>query len=331
MATEKHARTGTVATGLRPVREPTAILAALFCFSAGPIGIAVQKLLVASFTPFVIIALQMSIGAGLLWLAQAAFPKVGVSRAAVVKGLVLGALHPGAFMIVFTAASARLDSVTAVLLVALVPALVAIGGWLLLKETLKPVVLIGIGVSLAGLALLVSERQVTGENELTGFALGVLGLALAAGGVITGRAFNTGAMLPWHLLAPLQVTGAASVAWAGVLFQRTPVDLAAVMENWVAFAYLAIGMTAASYFAYNFALSRLPTPTIGLIAAAGPGAGAVAAALIFGTVIESVAALGILVILGGAAVPPITAVVRARIAGNASRSSSPPKRMKNGR
>ena len=289
------------------------VAAALFCFSAGPVGVAVQKLLVASFSPFLIIAVQMMLGAAVLWGLRLLFPPAPVPRSAMLKGLALGALHPGAFMIVYTTASGGLDSVTAVLLLAIMPALVAIGGRLVLKEALKPVVLVGIAVSIAGLAVLMSERQITGENTLLGFVLGVLGLALAAGGVIAGRAFNTGAVLPWFLLAPLQVTGAAIVAWTGVLVIVATTDGAVldpvlIAANWLPFLYLALGMTAASYFAYNFALSRLPTPTIGLLSAAGPGVGALAAALIFGTAIGPVAALGIAIILFGTALPPLWGV-----------------------
>lgn len=290
----------------------TAIVAALFCFSAGPVGVVMQRLLVAEFSPFLIVATQMSIGAVVLWLVRALFPAVQVPKSAVLKGLALGLIHPGAFMIIYTAASGRLDSITAVLLLALVPALVAIGGRLILKETLKPVVLIGIVVSIVGIVVLVSERQVIGENSVLGFALAVIGLTVASGSVIAGRAFNTGAVLPWFLLPPLQVTGAATAAWLGVVSTGVRVDLSAMIPHWQAFAYLAFGMTAASYFAYNFALSRLPTPTVGLLSAAGPGVGALAASVIFATRVGPVEAIGIAIILVGAALPPAWGLIARR-------------------
>ena len=273
----------------------------------------VQKWLVVSFSPFVIVALQMTGGALVLWMIRSlAFPRVDVPRLAALKGLGLGMLHPGSFMIVYTAASSRLDSVTAVLLLALVPAFVAIGGRIALKEALRPIVMIGIVVSLAGLVILVSERDATGANEGFGFGLGVLGLMLASGSVIAGRALNTGAVLPWFVLAPLQVTGAAVVAWLGVLATGASFAVTDVAENAGAFIYLVLGMTAASYFAYNFALSELTTPTLGLLSAAGPGVGAIAAAIIFATPVGSVAILGIAIILTGAALPAISGSVATR-------------------
>lgn len=282
-----------------------AIAAALFCFSAGPVGVVVQRLLVAEFSPFLIVAVQMSVGAVVLWLARMAFPAAHAPPSAMLKGLALGLIHPGAFMIVYTAASGRLDSITVVLLLALVPAFVAIGGRMALKEALRPIVLVGIAVSISGLVVLASERHVTGENSRLGFIMAVLGLAFASGSVIAGRALNTGAVLPWFQLAPLQVTGAVIVAWSGVLIFGADVDLLAISEHWEAFAYLGLVMTAAGYFAYNFALSRLATPTIGLLSAAGPGVGALAAYLVFSTPIGPVGVIGIVLILAGAALPPV--------------------------
>ena len=309
-------------TFLAPSVPVVAIAAALFCFSAGPIGVVVQRFLVSEFSPFLIVAMQMTVGAAVLWLIRMAFPSAAVPRGSLLKGLALGLIHPGAFMIVYTAASGRLDSVTAVLLLALVPALVAISGRIVLKEELRPVLLVGIAISIAGLVVLVSERQVTGESSLLGFLLALLGLALASGAVIAGRALNTGAVLPWFLLAPLQVTGAAMAAWAGVLVTGAGVSLSAMTAYWEAFAYLALGMTAASYFAYNFALSRLPTPTIGLISAAGPGVGALAASLIFDTPIGTIGAIGIAIILSGAALPPAWGLVSRRRAKAAAPSET---------
>ena len=302
-----------------PPANPTAhargaVFAALFCFSAGPVGVVVQKWLVTDFNPFLIVGIQMLGGATVLWLIRyAAFASSGVPLSALLKGLGLGILHPGGFMIVYTTASGRLDSVTAVLLLALVPALVAIGGRLVLKETLRPIVLAGIVVSLAGLVVLVWDREITGANEPLGFLLGGLGLILASGSVIAGRALNTGAILPWFLLAPLQVTGAALVAWIGVFAMGATIPPAAIAANAGAFLYLALGMTAASYLAYNFALSRLSTPAPGLLSSAGPGVGALAAALIFVTPLGHTAMAGVALTLLGAALPSILSAVRQRL------------------
>ena len=99
-AASRAAASPSPAFGAAPGPSALPVAAALFCFSAGPVGVAVQKLLVASFGPFLIIAVQMTLGAIVLWALRLAFPAATVPRSAVLKGLALGALHPGAFMIV---------------------------------------------------------------------------------------------------------------------------------------------------------------------------------------------------------------------------------------
>ena len=78
----------------------------------------------------------------------------------------------------------------------------------------------------------------------------------------------------------------------------------------MALAYLAFGMTAASYLAYNFALSKLSAPTNGLLSAAGPGAGAVAAAILFDAKIGDTEALGVALMAAGTAWPALAALRR---------------------
>lgn len=286
------------------------ILGALFSFSAGPVGLVVQKYLVTSYAPPVIVLIQMSIGAAVLWLARLAFPPASVPWSSYAKGLTLGAVQPGLLMIILTNAGAYLDSITFVLLAALMPAVVALMGRLFLKEALDVWVVVGLVVSFLGMILLVIVRDATGANHPLGFALAAIGLTIGAAGITVGRALNTSATLPWFLLAPLQVTGACIAAWAAVLVFGFELPASVTSNDLVAFAYLGLGMTAISYFTYNFALSRLPVVHVGLIAAAGPGVGTVAAAVIFRQELEPLAYFGITVVLLGAALPALVGLLR---------------------
>ena len=300
---------------MTPVTTPTARalpghLAAAFCFSAGPVGLVVQKLLVATFSPFVIIAVQMIIGGCVLWFVSVLVSRARIPVSAVGKGLALGVMHPGGFMILHTAASARLDAITLVLLTALFPTLTAVAARLVLKEPLKPTIVAGLMVSLTGLIILVSDRQATGESTIAGYLLAAAGMACATAGIIAGRKFNTGTVLPWYRLAPLQVTGAALTAGAGVVLLDLGVDLSAIADHRVPFAYLAVVMTAATYLAYNFALSRVPVPWLSIYIAAGPAVGTLAAVIIFDDSLTGTAVLGVAVILFGAALPHLRTLLR---------------------
>jgi drug/metabolite transporter (DMT)-like permease len=278
-------------------------LAALFCFSAGPVGVVVQTLLAARFTPFAIIAAQMTLGGLALWGVSLAVDRGASPRAASAKALLLGVLHPGAFMLLNVAAAARLDGVTTVLLLAVIPAATAVLARLALGERLRPPVVAGLAVSLAGLAVLAAEREAGGRSEPLGHLLALAAVACAASGVVAGRALNTADALPWHRVAAFQVTGGATAAWLGGLLFGFGADLRAAAALWPAFAYLALVMTAGSYLAYNFALSRIEVPRLSLYIAAGPAVGALAAVVLLGERLGPAGLAGVAVVLAGALLP----------------------------
>jgi drug/metabolite transporter (DMT)-like permease len=207
-------------------------LAAVFCFSAGPVGVVVQKVLAEQFTPFAIVAAQMTLGGLVLWGVSVAIDRAAPPRAAAVKGLLLGAVHPGVFMLLNTAAAAQLDSVTLVLLLALFPAATAVLARVVLRERLRLPVAAGLAVSLGGLLVLVPQRQETGQSEPLGYLLALAAMACATSGVVAGRALNASAILPSHRVAALQVTGGAVVAGLGGLVFGFEADLHAAAGLW---------------------------------------------------------------------------------------------------
>jgi drug/metabolite transporter (DMT)-like permease len=130
-------------------------------------------------------------------------------------------------------------------------------------------------------------------------------MACATSGVVAGRALNASAILPSHRVAALQVTGGAVVAGLGGLVFGFEADLHAAAGLWPAFAYLALVMTAASYLAYNFALSRVEVPWLSVYIAAGPAVGTIAAVVLLGETLRPVALAGVAVVLSGALLPPL--------------------------
>lgn len=298
---------------LSPAARALPSVAGLLSFSAGPVGLVVQRYLVESLAPPLIIAVQMSIGVVALWLIRLAFPRAHLPLSAYLKGLALGFVQPGILMMLLTTAGSRLDSVTFVLMTALFPGMVALLGRILLKEALSRWVVVGLFVSFAGMIVVVFARDTTGENQVLGFALVALALIVGPAGIIAGRVINTTAIMPWYVLAPLQVSGAwlAACLAAGVLVfgygATVPDSLSS--SQWMAFAYLGLIMTALSFMTFNYALSRLTVVHIGLLAAAGPAAGTLAAAVIFRQVLGPLALLGIAVVLFGAALPAVRAIL----------------------
>ncbi|GHC64197.1 DMT family transporter [Limoniibacter endophyticus] len=287
-------------------------LAAIFCFSAGPVGFAVQKYLAISLSPVVVIAVQMTIGAIILWTIAFMRTTQAVPLKTKLKAVGVGALHPGIFMIIFTTASRQMDGVTANLLAALMPAIVGFLARIFLAEPLKLSTLAGMAVSFAGLVLVISERKMTGESTLYGFLLAALGFSFAAAGQIAGRALHTRVQVPWQVVATMQVSGAAGIAWLSVFAIGAQLDLAAIASEWIAFSYIGAVVMAAGYAAYNFALSRLPILQLGLLAAIGPAVGAISAAIIFDSPMGLPTMAGILVIVTGTALPSLLGFARHR-------------------
>lgn len=158
-------------------KSPAAVLAALYCFSAGPVGFAIQKYLTAWFSPASIIAVQMTIGAAALWAVMLSLPWQSVSLSDRLKPFAVGIIHPGIFMIIFTTASRSMDGVTLILLSAFMPAVVVgLAARVFLGEPLKATTFLGMVVGFAGLLLAISERQITGESSLAGYVTALLAL-----------------------------------------------------------------------------------------------------------------------------------------------------------
>lgn len=283
----------------------TATMAAIFCFSTGPIGFAVQKYLTSSFTPATIIAMQMSIGATILWCTLPLFPRQTISFVERLKPFAVGIIHPASFMIIFTAASRWLDSVTAILLSAFMPAVLAVLARIVLKETLKPSLLLGMGISFAGLLLVISERHVTGESNLVGYLLATFALSLAAAGQIIGRAIHTRSNTPWQIVATMQVTGAAVTAWMIVIVSGQTFHVQDIATHWIAIAYIGVIVSGMGYLTYNFALSKMPILRLGLLSSIGPASGAISASIIFNSPFGIKSAIGVAVIVFGTALPSL--------------------------
>lgn len=293
-----------------PARSPAATLSAIYCFSAGPVGFAIQKYLTAWFSPAAIIAVQMTTGALALWAVMLLLPRQTVSLADRLKPFAVGIIHPGIFMIIFTMASRNLDGVTLILLGAFMPAVVGVAGRVFLGEPLKAITILGMGVGFPGLLLVISERRMTGENSLAGYVTALLALCLAACGQLIGRALHTRSTVPWTVVATMQVSGAATVAWVAAAASGSGIGADDVGEHWVAFAYIGLVATAGGYFAYNFALSKMPVLQLGLISSIGPAVGAVVAAVIFDSPFGLSTAGGVALIIAGTALPGLLALRR---------------------
>ena len=226
----------------------------------------------------------------------------GQWRATVLFGLSQNALYLGLNFVAMQTVEASLAAIIA----STMPLLVALFGWLILRERLRPMAVAGLVAGLAGVGLIMGAR-LTGGVDLFGLALCVLGVisltvatlsvrvASGAGGnllMIVGLQMLVGAAL---LIGPAMVLEVPQVNWTWQLagaFSYT-VLVPGLAATWVWFELVArIGAVKAATFHFL-----------------NPFFGVAVAAVLLGEALGVFDVLGVLVIMAG-----ILAVQRSRIA-----------------
>lgn len=156
------------------------------------------------------------------------------------------------FAITFTTSS------QAGVVAAVMPLIVAVAAWAVLRERPTRRTVTAVLVSVAGVAVLSlsGSSQAAAPNPVLGNLLELGAMVAAAGSTLTVKRLSA-------RYDPLLVTGlqmaAGSVFFAPLALASGPVDWAAVtIPAWAAIAYLGIGCGLAAFGLYNSALRLLP-------------------------------------------------------------------------
>jgi drug/metabolite transporter (DMT)-like permease len=149
---------------------------------------------------------------------------------------------------------ARLDAIPFSLVLSFTPLLVAIGGWIGLRESLSAIQWIGVGLALAGAAIyFVPAGALLGAG--VGFALAGLTLCANTAASLLGRLVNRSRMA-----SPLVVTtismgfGAACLLGVAIGTQGLPV---LTWQSWMLVLWLAVVNTALAFTLWNLTLRTL--------------------------------------------------------------------------
>lgn len=160
---------------------------------------------------------------------------------------------------------------------AVMPLIVAISSWAVLRERPTPHTLVAVVVSMAGVAVL-SASGTSGEaapNPVLGNLLELAAMFAAAGATLTLKRLSS-------RYDPLVLTGAqmgvGSIFFAPLALASGPVDWAAVpLTSWLAVGYLGVGCGLAAFGLYNAGLRLIPATraalTINLVPAVALAAG----------------------------------------------------------
>ena len=140
---------------------------------------------------------------------------------------------------------------------AMVPGLVAIVAWIVLRETLAPVHLLGIGIALAGtMTVVLGVPRAEFSGTIWGDLITICGISAFSVYTVFGRrvmaamgsrrAVTLAFLFAGPLMLPLLIFGALRVDWAHVTWR-----------GWAALAYMLIFANMVAYLLHSYALSRL--------------------------------------------------------------------------
>ena len=244
---------------------------------------------------------------------------------------VIGALLLGGGMGMVAFGEQTIPSGITALLIALLPAWIAIFGRILLGERLPWLAVVGIVVGFAGVGILVGPSLSGGAG-----ALDPLGLTAV---IVSPIAWSLGSLFASHRATlprdPLVNTGGQMVAGGLVLFGMAALagefgrfDPSAVsMDSLAAFAYLAVVGSLLAFTAYGWLLRVAPLPLVATYAYVNPVVAVILGAIVLHEPIDPRTLLAAAVIVGAVALI-VTArgrmTSRPRSTAPAARPISPP-------
>jgi drug/metabolite transporter (DMT)-like permease len=290
--------------------ELTGHVAEILSVAAFSIGVMVQKDLSQHLAPADIVALQLTLSLGPMWLICAFLGALPGRMSEIVPGLLWGCLTPGLVFLFASSGAALTDGVSVALIWGMTPLIVPFLGRLFLGERFHWSLPVGAFVAFAGIIVLTLDRQNIGAGDLTGNLLVGAGMLSAAIGQIVGRRLNTRGA-PWFRIATLQVTGAACISWVFALadgeWAMPPINEPGVTGQ---MAFLVLGMTMGNFIGYNLALSRIRVAWISLYNSLNPAIGTVAAAILVSALVRPYDVIGIMVVMAGVALPHLWRISR---------------------
>jgi len=277
------------------------------------VGIMVQKDLASRYAAADIVALQFSISAVLMWVACAALGYLPRRLSDAVPGILWGMLTPGIVFLLASEGASRTDGVSVALIWGMIPLLSPIVGRFVLGERFHWSLPLGASIGFCGVVALTLNRQSIGAGDALGNLLVLAGVMTVVIGQMIGRRLNTQGA-PWFRMATLQITGATLISIFVIGLDGSWVPRIS-SNDWAAFsglAYLVLGMTMVNFIGYNLALSRIPVAWVSLYSSLSPAIGTLTAVILLAALVRPSDAFGIMVIVGGVALPHLFRILKGR-------------------
>jgi drug/metabolite transporter (DMT)-like permease len=217
------------------------------------------KIALQSFSPFCLIFFRFFAASifFLVLLRRTGFPPLnGKSLRALA---LLAIMQPGLYFLFETFGLQYTSATKTSLIIATIPVVVLVLSALFLKERLRPVNIVGIVFSLAGVAMLVFGGRVpTAQHGM------LIGDMLIFGAVLAASVYMIMTRRLGETLSSLQITGMQIIFGALLFLPLFLWDLpgfdwrAVTRESFIALLVLTVFATIGAFICYNYALTRIP-------------------------------------------------------------------------
>lgn len=258
------------------------------------------KVALVTLSPGVILFVR-HLGATAVFFAVARARKIPAPPKPLVRRLlIMAAFEPILYFLLETEGLRHTSASSASLVIAAVPVLVAIVAWPVLGE--RPSLRAGLGaiISIAGVVLLVS-----GDNNPDYESSSLLGNLLVLGAAISAEGYILISRSMSGRVHPLQITLYQMAMGAGFFLPFAAVDVASsglptlTLQTGGALLLLTVVATVLAFFAYNYALSRIPAAKASVFLNGIPLVTVLFAALFLGEALTLLQAGAGLVIVAG--------------------------------
>lgn len=255
------------------------------------------RIIVAQAPPLGALSLRFLISGGIaLALGWALGQRVRLSpaqwRGVVIFGLCQNALYLGVNFVAMRWVSASFAAIVA----SAMPLLVALAGWLIFRERLRPLTALGLVAGMTGVALIMGTRLSGGEDPL-GFLLCVIGVTALAVATLTVRVASSGGNL--LMIVGLQMlVGAAALAPIALLTESA-FDIRWSLSLVLAFAYTTLVPGLLATWIWFLLVGRIGAVRAATFHFLNPFFGVAVAAVLLGESMGIWDAVGVVVIAAG--------------------------------
>lgn len=216
------------------------------------------KAAMVAFSPMAVIWLRMGLASLMVLLLMRKVPRPAYRKGDWKVLLLLCLMQPCLYFLLEGYAISLTTSAQAGMISSIVPLLVTVGAWALLKERLSARNAVGLGLSIAGVVWLSlsGAPDESAPNPVLGNMMEVGAMVAAAVYMVVMKKLSARYSTWW--LTGMQCVAGAVFFLPGILLEPLPVGVDIPVGAWVAVLYLGLFVTLGAFGLYNMAMTFMP-------------------------------------------------------------------------